>query len=181
MDWGVYDLATLFEVMRPRSIEVLQAWMSRPETAVDPTDTVFDIETHVGATLRAEIEGGRTVVIDYERASGTHAEQKLDMQIEGTKGAAAWKWIPFPVESTELRLRTDADGRIKETISSYPTADTVHFHHRPLVYSRRLIAGETTSVLADDDALFNFAVIQAIYRAAAGAPAQVVARSFAVA
>ena len=168
MDWGVYDLATLFEVLSPTVVDVVHAWTAQPATAADPADAVFDVETHVGATLVAYADGGRKVVIDYERASGTHAEHKLDMQIEGTHGSVSWKWIPFPVETTELRLRKDAGGNIAETVRTHVLAETVHFHARPVVFARQAIAGQANAALADDRALFNFGVIQGIYTVAAG-------------
>lgn len=168
MDWGVYDLATLFEAVSPTIVDVVQAWATQPPTGADPADCVFDVETHVGATLVAFADGGRRVVIDYERASGTHAEHKLDMQIEGTRGSVSWKWIPFPVETTEIRLREDAAGKIAETVRTYPLADTVHFHARPVVFARAAIAGQPNAGLADDRALFNFGVVQGIYAVAGG-------------
>jgi predicted dehydrogenase len=169
LDWGVYDLATLFEVLSPTVVDVVHAWTAQPATDADPAGVVFDVETHLGATLVAFADDGRKMVIDYERASGTHAEDKLDMQIEGTLGSVSWKWIPFPVETTELRLRKDAGGQIVETRQTYQTADTVHFHARPVVVARQAIAGQANGALADDRALFNFGVIQAIYAVAAGA------------
>lgn len=169
MDWGVYDFATLFEVLSPTVIDVVQAWTAQPATGADPTETVFDVETHVGATLVAWADGGRRVVIDYERASGTHADHRLDMQVEGTRGSVSWKWIPFPVETTELRFRFDEGGKIAETVRSWQLVDTVHFHSRPLFLARQAIAGLNDAALSDDRALFNFGVVQGIYAVASGA------------
>ena len=164
MDWGVYDLTTFFHVLQPRRVEVLQAWMRRPPTSADPGDVVFDVETHVGASLRLETTAGATVIVDYERASASYGSERMIMEVEGLAGAVRWDWIPWLKDGkADVAVRAERDGALSETVESFDLNGTLHFHHRPLVYFADALSGGTAPAVLDERALFGFAVVRTIY------------------
>lgn len=164
MDWSVYDLATLFDLLQPVRVEIRDAWTAKPETSADPTDVVFDVETHVGAAMRLTLAGGHTVALSYERASCTHGTPGMLLELEGLRGAATWQWLPYLDNSTSVTLRRDAGGA--EAAEGFPIDGTPNWHHRPLVYFHRSLRGGKGPQISDERALFNFAVIQGIYAVA---------------
>ncbi len=167
-DWGPYELTTMLDALNPDQIEVVQAWTSRPETAIDPTDCVFDVESHAGATLRFFSQNNRPVVVDYERAFCTHGDESpaapMTYQIEGTKGAVKWEWITDG--QGHLWHSYDRAGqRVTEEIE-VPKADDEHMHSKPMVYFDRAVRGEESPAYVNEDALFSFELIRAIYECA---------------
>lgn len=174
MDWSVYDLATLFDLLEPTRIDIRDAWTARPRTAADPTDTLFDIETHVGAAMRLTLADGHTIALSYERASCTHGTANASLELEGLDGAARWQWLPYLDNSTAVVLRTDAAGSVVEQTHSFGIEGTPNWHHRPLIYFHAKVRNAATPIVANARALFNFAVIQGIYEAAATGTAQTV-------
>jgi predicted dehydrogenase len=89
-DWGPYDFAILNDVLKPSAVEVLGAWKSKPVTEVDPTETVYNVESHAGAMLRYHLSDAKTLSVHYERANGTHGKPYTHMAIEGTLESISW-------------------------------------------------------------------------------------------
>lgn len=164
-DWGPYEFRAMLDALAPDKVEVVQAWMSRPETEVDPTDCVYDVEEHAGATMRFFCKGSRPVVVDYERAFCTHGDETpstpTTFQIEGTKGAVKWEWI------------TDGQGRIWHSYDregqritdeiEVAKADDEGLHSKPVVYFDRAVRGESSPAYLNEEALFSFELLRAIY------------------
>lgn len=168
MDWGVYDLTTFFHVLAPVKVEVLQAWMRKPPTGADPEGIVFDIETHVGATMRMVTEAGHTVIVDYERASASQGAERMIMEIDGMDRSVRWDWIPWLKEAKgEVALREDRAGKASEQIETFDLSTGPHFHHRPLTFFIGALRGDDARAVLNERALFGFEVVCAIYDVAA--------------
>jgi predicted dehydrogenase len=174
MDWSVYDLATLFDLLEPIRVDIRDAWTAQPRTAVDPADTKFDIETHAGAAMRLTLADGQTMALSYERASCTHGLPGASLELEGLDGAVSWEWLPYLDNSTAATVRTDLNGAVLDQTSRFGIEGTPNWHHRPLIYFHAKVKGSPAPVIADARALFNFAVIQGIYAAAASGDAQAI-------
>ncbi|WP_309085492.1 Gfo/Idh/MocA family oxidoreductase [Chelativorans sp.] len=169
MDWGVYDLTTFFHVLEPIKVEILQAWMRRPPTGADPTDVVFDVETHVGATLRVTTAAAETVIVDYERASASQGSERMIMEVDGLTRALRWDWIPWLKDGkADVAVREDEGGKAVEQIQTFDLSREQHFHHRPLNYFVRALQGEPVPALLHSRAVFGFAVVRGIYEVAQG-------------
>lgn len=166
MDWSVYDITTLFHVLRPDRVTVQSAWMVSPETALDlAPGTVFDTEQHVGATLLLERADGQRVTVTFERAACTHGAERNLAEIEGLRGAVRWDWVDW-VGDGGVTVTTDDQGEPHE-LTSHPVADVpAHAHWRPLVQFAARVRRETSAALVDERAVFNFLTLQAIYDAA---------------
>ncbi|RIE00410.1 gfo/Idh/MocA family oxidoreductase [Cohnella faecalis] len=163
MDWGPYDFTTLNEVLEPTRIDVLSAWMANPETALAEDIKVFDIEEHVGAALRYHRKDGSTVIVEYERAACTHGKEYANVQLEGTQGAAYWDWLCYSGDGNITRVY-DEDGKAKEETTSYSASPSMlTLMDKPLVFFDRTIRGQDAPSVVNRKALFNFAIIDAIY------------------
>lgn len=162
MDWSVYDLTTVFDVVRPERVEIVSAFTAKPKTSADPTDRIFDVETHVGAVMRLHSTLG-TINFNYERASATHGSPSATLELEGTCGAVTWTWLPYQHHKTAIVHRFDLGDGPETTEYEYPTVDALNFHHRPLHFFADFLAGKPNGSLIDGRALMHFKVIQAIY------------------
>ncbi|WP_395821410.1 Gfo/Idh/MocA family protein [Devosia sp.] len=164
-DWAVYDLSTLFDVVRPSAVRVHHAWTARPTTQIDPTDVAIDVEHAVGAAMSLRI-GNRWVPFTYERASITHGTEVLLMELEGTTGAATWQWLPWTDDETSVTMSHDDRGKIERQTLGFTSAGETNFHHRPLKYFHELLLGKDSLALVNEAALSYFEVIDAIYASA---------------
>jgi predicted dehydrogenase len=176
MDWGPYDFAALNDVLAPVRVDVVHAWLSRPRTAADPLDVVFDIEEHVGASLRYHLADKTIVQVMYERAACTHGEPRSVLELEGTAGAVRWDWLMWG-DDRSVSVTKDQDGQPTTTTTQFEPTDQVTFHERPLVYFYRQTQGQPSPALVNEQAVFNFACIQAIYACVASGQPQSVVRS----
>lgn len=168
VDWGVYDLANLSFLLRPTKVEVRHAWWARPETAADPTDVTFDVETHAGATMVWHTESGARVTVDYERASGTHGKAQSISEVEGTRGAFEWSWAwNWTASGTK---RAYADGKTVEEELAFVDAEEekwqINQGERPLLAFYRATQGRDVAALTNERALFNFRILMALFHAA---------------
>jgi predicted dehydrogenase len=170
VDWGVYDLANLTFLLRPTKIEVRGAWNARPQTPIDPTDVVFDVETHIGALLIFTLEDGNIVHINYERASGTHATPEYKSEIVGTKGAFLWHWALRSKANCKKRFYDESTN--EEVEEDFSVIDEWEEEHgidqgmRPLItFYRSVIRGEDIPALIDEEAVFNFRALCALFEA----------------
>lgn len=175
MDWGPYDFATLNDLLLPVRVDVVNAWMTRPITAADPSDVVFDIEEHVAASLRYHQADGTVIHVTYERAACTHGAPREVMELEGMAGAVRWDWLMWGREGT-VSYTTDQAGQPATQTTTLSAQDEVTFHDRPLVYFYRRTQGRPAPVAVNAEAIFNFACIQAIYTCASSGQPQSVVR-----
>jgi predicted dehydrogenase len=166
MDWGPYDLSTLFQVLQPDRVTVSGAWMTSPETATSlAPEVVFDVEQHVGATLRLERHGQPALTVTYERAACTHGAERQINEIEGSDGAIRWDWLDW-VGDSSMTTTTDMDGQPVEEVTRLAPA-TVGVHQRALVQFAAHLRGEASASLTNERAVFTFACLRAIHDAAA--------------
>jgi predicted dehydrogenase len=177
-DWGPYDLNSIVDALDPEKIEVLHAWTARPETEIDPRDFVFDVEEHAGATMRFHRKDGNSVVVDYERAFCMHGDEANGYPhtslIEGTRGGVRWQWITEG--PGKIRHWGDQAGKsVSEELVSSPEGD-VPLHARPIVFFDRAVRGEPSPAYLNEDALFRFEILCAIYRCAETGKPQILNR-----
>ncbi|WP_180247399.1 Gfo/Idh/MocA family protein [Bacillus sp. AFS031507] len=162
MDWGPYDFATLNDILNPNVIEVNSAWMAKPITEIDPTDTPFDVETHVGASM-TYICDNHPVHVHYERASCAHGEEYVKAEIEGTLGSV--RWTPFDSRQPVFR-RYDKQGQIvEEQVETGPRSEFTIFDN-PLVHFYRKVRGIESHANVNQQVLNNFHCLTSLYIAA---------------
>jgi predicted dehydrogenase len=162
MDWGPYDFATLNDILNPNEIEVNSAWMAKPITEIDPTDTPFDVETHVGAVM-TYICDNHSVHVHYERASCAHGEEYVMAEIEGTLGSV--RWTPFDSRQPVFR-RYDKQGTIvEEQVETGPRSEFTIFDN-PLLHFYRKVRGLDSHANVNQQVLNNFQCITSLYTAA---------------
>lgn len=166
LDWSVYDLATVFDLFSPLEVEIRDAWTAQPRTSADPRDVTFDVETHVGATMRVTTVDGHTFALSYERASCTHGSPSALMEIEGLDGAATWNWLPYVEDNTAAIVRSDAGAAVKTAEHTFSNEGTPNWHHRPLLFFHDHLKDDPSPLVANETALFNFAVVRGIYEVA---------------
>ena len=171
MDWGPYDMSTLFDLLEPGAIDVLDAWVAQPRTGADPDDVVFDVETAAGAALRVERRDGTVVHVAYRRSSGTHATEEAKAELIGTTGAL--RWVPFDSEQP-VHLRTDVDGHVKEEEVPPPEREPLSILDRPLVEFWAALQGRPSRATVGAAVVDEFRCLQAIYEVArTGRPVRV--------
>jgi len=174
MDWGPYDFATINDVLAPVRVEVLTAWMANPTTAPSwPADMVFNVEEHAGASLRYHLGDGTVVAVTYERAACTHGKPLSGVEIEGERGAVRWDWLMTSGKG-ELTRSFDKDGKVESTTAVMTDEGGIHLHHKPLVYFARRIRGEASPALINEQAVFNFCCLRAVYECVETGRAQTV-------
>jgi predicted dehydrogenase len=169
MDWSVYDLAMLFDVLRPTAVTVDVAHMPRIASRDDPPDHPPRVESHVAAMLRLSLPDGQTVPLLYERANGVNGPALSELSVEGTTGGLTWQWLPpYENDTTKLTRYTDAGPKLEPVTEILPMGSHPHYHHQPLLALAARIRGESSSALPPADLRFNFAIIAAIQSVAGG-------------
>ncbi|OCJ14422.1 hypothetical protein A6U87_26060 [Rhizobium sp. AC44/96] len=174
-DWGVYDLAMFFDVLRPVSARIHQAWLATPKTGIDPEGVDISIETHAGAAMTLELETGAIVTFDYERGNGFHGEPQSLLNVDGTDGGLTWQWTPpFEDDRSTLTHYVDVEGKVVPRVEKLPGFGWDSVHARPLLAFADLIEGRDSVILPEARLAFNFAVMSAIYEcASSGLPVSV--------
>lgn len=162
MDWGPYDFTTLNDILNPNKIVFNAAWKAKPTTEIDPIDSPFDVETHVGASL-TYISGSHPIHVHYERSSCAHGEGYVKAEIEGTLGSL--RWTPFDSKQPVYR-RYDKEGQtIEEQVETGPRSQYTIFDN-PLHHFYRKVKGFESHANVNDYALQNFLCIQSLYSVA---------------
>ncbi|HET8843091.1 MAG TPA: Gfo/Idh/MocA family oxidoreductase [Ktedonobacteraceae bacterium] len=177
MDRAPYEFTVLNDLLQPQRVEVLNAWLANPVTALHlPPQTIMDVEQHAGATLRYTLADGNSLVMNYERASGTHSQEQSVIEVTGINGSLRWSW-PLSRERATLMHTYDRDGACESrTLAFPPAADALRFGEKPLVYFYRHIHNQLSAALVNEQAIFNFSCICAIYICARTGQTQVVER-----
>jgi len=174
VDWGPYDLSLLNDILAPVRVDVSGAWMATPVTAVDPKDVLFDVEEHIGATsaagrkeaasgLQYYQESGTVISVTYERAACFHGTGCHRAEIEGTNGAVHWDWLGFPQDANAMTHFYDRDGALATDTITYEEKNPVSAFHKALVFFYREVKGQKAPNVLNEEALFNFSCLQAIY------------------
>jgi predicted dehydrogenase len=165
MDRGPYDFTFLNDLLQPRRVDVLSAWMASPTTVLSlPQGTIFDVEEHVGATLRYHLADGTTMMVIYERSGCTHGEEQSITEIEGLQGAVSWDYSLMPRKYSSLTHSYDKDGNVESIKRTFPIANsTLMSWNKPLYYFFQRLHGEPSPAVVNEQAVFNFSCIRAIY------------------
>lgn len=161
-------------LLQPTRIEVLSADIAQPRIGGDLQDFELDVEFHVAATLRIHRDAGPPIILNYERSSAVHGQEGEVFEFDGTLGAAAVHWLPRRPEGCGHVHAWDEDGEphhADHLVNDEPKDPML----RPLTQFRQAIRGEASAIPLGDQAVFNFAVIQAIYRVAETGVAESVA------
>jgi predicted dehydrogenase len=170
MDWGPYDFTTLNDILDPNSVEINSAFLAKPVTAIDPVNTPFDIETHVGASMTFQCESV-PVHVNYERATCTHGRGYVKVEIEGTHGSL--HWTPFDSKGPVLYCYDHRGELIEEQVDTGPRSDLTIFDN-PLNHFYRKVKGLESHANVDEKALANFRCIRAVYTVAETGQKQIV-------
>jgi predicted dehydrogenase len=177
VDWSVYDIAVLFDVLRPVSVTVESATLARIASRDDPVDPPPGVESHVAAMMRLTLPDGQIVPLLYERASGVNGPALAELSVEGAKGGLSWQWLPpYENDSTTLTRFIDAGPRVDVVAEVLPMAGHPHYHHQPLLAFADRVRGTASSALSPAGIRFNFAVIAAVRSVALGGGSVTVAR-----
>ena len=181
MDRGPYDFTLLNDLLQPVRVDVLNAWMASPTTALNlPPDTLFDVEEHVGATLRYHQSDGNKVIVTYERSTCTHGEEQSVAEIEGTMGAVSWDYSLTLRKYSSVTHSYDKDGYVESIKNTYPTTNGMLMPlTKPLHYFFQRLQKKLSPALVNERAVFNFCCIRAIYDCVlSGEPQSVVWEDF---
>ncbi len=177
MDWGPYDFAAINDVLEPMRVEVLNAWVANPTTALAlAPGAIFDVEQHGGASMRYHLADGTALAVTYERAAATHTAERVDVELAGTRGALRWDWLLWKRRG-EVNFAHDQNGKLFTETTEQSDAGQIGYMDKPLVYFYRRVRGEPSPALVNEQAIFNFACIRAIYDCAAAGQPQLVARA----
>ena len=167
LDWGVYDFTTLFDVIRPNKIEILNAWIAAPSTALDPEDVPFDVESHAGASMLVTLGDGTVFNLAYERGNGLHGQERDIMELDGTTASIAWNWVGFQHDRVmSLTTHTDTEGRAVATTERFELGTADAWNSMPLHSFVDLVQGRRSLALSEERLRFNFACIAALYEVA---------------
>ena len=169
LDWGVYDVTTFFDVVRPVRAEIRHAWLATPVTANDPKDRPFDMESHAGASFVLALENGDTIDFTYERGNGLHGAERDIMELEGDRGGVTWNWIPYlaPERTMVVTHHADVDGKLIEVSEKFPLGERDVWNPRPLHSFAAFVRGDDSVALPENRLVFNFACVAALYEVAA--------------
>jgi predicted dehydrogenase len=175
MDRAPYEFGVLNDLLMPTRVEVLSAWLANPITAGMSSASERDVEQHAGASLRYHLADGTDCMLIYERASGTHSEAQSCVEITGLKGSIRWVW-PHGFISNTLTHTYDCDGRVESKTISFPRPDPddLRFGEKPLYYFYQYLQHQPSSAIVNEQALFNFSCIRAIYDCASSGQPQTV-------
>lgn len=165
MDWGPYDLSILCHLLDPTEVTIDSAFAFTPETKLPP-NIECDVEFHVSATMRFVLTSGHQLTVTLERASCTHGGERKVAEFEGTKGALTWNWLTWN-ESPPIHVTTDLDNRATSRSVEPGPHDGFTPHDRPVLHLSNAIQGRPHCGVHNEDAVFNFLLLQAVYDVAA--------------
>ena len=165
IDHGIYAVAVLNDIFKPEKVEVAHAWGENPQTWLElPKGTVFDVEQHCGAILRYHPAKGGPLTVSYERAACAHGRELYLMEFHGSKGSVEWDYRGNYWGGTiDLVIGTDKKGQPsyeKREVTAWSGAAV----DRALPYFHAHLNGkEGHHAQVGGQAVFNYAIICAIY------------------
>lgn len=164
MDWGPYDFAVLSDILNPEKVHILSATVAKPATWLDiPVETVNDVEQHVIALMRFEDRDGKSILVNYERSACTHGEPLSVVEIEGVRGAVSWDWFCFDGNG-QVSVSSDDQGKPVKNITNFQCR--YHYNHRPILLFLDTLNFGTPPLEMNEQAVFDFNILQAIYECA---------------
>ncbi len=168
MDWAVYDVAMLFNVLRPRAVTVRAAWIGGIDGSDDPVDVPVEVESHAVAMMDLLLPDGQCVPFLYGRANGVNGPALAELSVDGRRGGLSWQWLP-PYEEgmATVTAYVDFGGSLDERVVRVPMESHPHFHHLPILALADRIAGRPSASLDPADVRFNLDVVSALYDVAA--------------
>lgn len=160
MDWGAYDFATINDVIKPIKVEVLHAWIApTAENVQTPVGVIFDVEFHAGATMIYHRQDGTSMPVSYERGHPAYGNNKTEFEFQGTKGYAELNWL-----GDGLKRYFNQDGKVvSEDIPCQPNVGDPSMLERPVNYFYKAVNGYPSPSILDEQAVFNFSCLRAIY------------------
>ena len=173
MDWGAYDFTALGDVLKPIRVDVLHAWMAPPVSSAEPSEgACIDVESHAGATMIYHREDGSAVPVTYERGHPAYGTQMEQFEFQGTEGAAELNWL-----QGGLKLYSDRDGKVaSEEVACQPGEGEPKMLERPLCYFYDAVNGNPSSAVLNEQAVFNFNCLRAVYDCAETGQPQIVTK-----
>ncbi len=161
MDWGPYDFAAMIELLEPVRLDVRSAWLARPKTAADPVDIDPKTEQHA-ADLLFHCRDGRKIPVTYERSACIHGHESSMVELEGDRGAVRWDWLG----GGKVEHSFDESGKLLSRTTQHPDPGSLGPHDKPIVFFHRRVIGQSAPAIVNEQALFNFSCLRAIYDAA---------------
>lgn len=160
MDWGAYDLTALNDVIRPAKVEVLHAWIAPPVPADSlPKGAILDVEFHAGATMIYHRMDGVTIPVNFERGHPAYGVKTECYEFQGTEGTAELDWL-----QGGLKCYFDRDGEVvSEDVSCQAEENDPKMLERPLCYFYDAVNNRTSAAVLNEQAVFNFDCLRAIY------------------
>jgi len=160
MDWGAYDFTALNDVLRPVKVEVVHAWMAPPAVNAQlPENAVLDVEFHAGAAMLYHREDGTVVPVSFERGHPAYGAQKELFEFQGTKGTVELNWL-----QGGLKHYFDSEGEVvSEDVPCQPDRDEPAMLQRPLCYFYDAVNNRPSPAVLNEQAVFNFNCLRAIY------------------
>jgi predicted dehydrogenase len=174
MDRAPYEFSILNDLFQPVRVDVLSAWLANPTTALHlPPGTINDVEQHAGATLRYHFADGNTCMLTYERASCIHNEERASIEVEGLQGTLRWPW---PKRDAPLALTHsyDVNGTLESKTVSFTQPGLANIGYKPLHYFYQRVLGQPSRAVVNEQAVFNFSCVRAIYDCARSGQPQTV-------
>lgn len=175
MDWGAYDFTALNDVLMPVKVEVFNAWMAPPVTnAKAPEGVVLDVEFHAGASMLYHREDGSVIPVSYERGHPSYGTKMEIFEFQGTKGTAELNWL-----QGGLKRYFDCDGKVvSEDIPCEPGDNDPQMLQRPLCYFYDAVNARPSSAVVNEQAVFNFNCLRAVYDCAETGRTQTVVKGY---
>jgi predicted dehydrogenase len=168
MDWAVYDISMLFDVLRPVAATIHAASVNGIDGINDPTDVAVEVECAAVAMMTLTLPDGATVPFVYERANGVNGPSLHELSVDGRKGGLGWQWLPpYENDSATVTRYLDKGGSVGVETEAVPMADHPFYSHQPLLALVDRVAGRPSVSLDEAAIRFQFAVISSIYDVAA--------------
>ena len=159
-------MALLNTLLSTETVHIRHAWSAHPLAASDlPAGTPNNVEQHVGASFTIQSESDTSIPVRYERAECTHGKERAIFEIEGTEGALRWNWEPYAGDPAIVYSR-DNDGELQTQIEPIDVKEDIGIHDKPLVYFTQRLSGESAPIRTNENALFDFRCLRAIYETA---------------
>ena len=173
MDWGAYDFTAINDVIRPIKVEVLHAWIAPPvDNAQVPEGVVLDVEFHAGATMVYHRDDGTTMPVSYERGHPAYGSQRANFEFQGTKGTAELNWL-----EGGLKLYSGRGSEvISEDVPCQPDEGHPSMLERPVSYFYKAVNGFPSPAVLNEQAVFNFSCLRALYDCAETGQPQIVTK-----
>jgi len=174
MDWGAYDFTAINDVIMPAKVEIFNAWMASPATNVQtPDGIVLDVEFHAGASMLYHREDGSVIPVSYERGHPAYGPKMEIYEFQGTKGSAELNWL-----QGGLKRYYDHEGKVvSEDVPCVPCENDPQMLQRPLCYFYDAVNARSSSSVLNEQAVFNFDCLRAVYDCAETKQPQVVIKS----